>query len=243
MSWALTKICAWMSTSPGVTSRPRALIVRRALFFGSDAATSTILPPLIATSSWPLSPAPGSRTSPSVTSRSYFIASSPQHEPQRHPTALLTHSPPGCLFHLHLQVIYRSPPLRGRAARSARFAAFSAEFAAIRVPLAHGEQAVCSLYVHIRRNVKTGSAHSSDADLLCGGVHCSASPLAIECRSFVQRSGAGGSDDRGPDSSVGRRAAPWLDPDRGADRNVHSGGREQHRRDGLADHRRQSRRV
>src|SRR5712672_868841 len=77
MSWALTKMCAWMSTRPGVTSRPRALIVRRASFFGNDAATSTILPPLIATSSWPLSPAAGSSTSPSVTSRSYFIAPSP----------------------------------------------------------------------------------------------------------------------------------------------------------------------
>src|SRR5205814_3214562 len=65
-------------TSPGVTSRPRALIVRRASFFGNDAATSTILPPLIATSSWPLSPAAGSSTSPSVTNRSYFIVPSPR---------------------------------------------------------------------------------------------------------------------------------------------------------------------
>src|SRR5436305_15192094 len=83
-----------MSTSPGVTSRPRALIVRRASFFGNDAATTTILPPLTATSSWPFSPAAGSSTSPSITSRSYFIVSSPT---RRTATATL----PRCLCACH----------------------------------------------------------------------------------------------------------------------------------------------
>ena len=43
MSEALTKIWAWMSTSPGVTSRPLALIVRRASAAGSEGATATDL--------------------------------------------------------------------------------------------------------------------------------------------------------------------------------------------------------
>ena len=76
MSCALTKTWAWMSTRPGVTSRPLALIVRRASLRGRSGATATILPPAMPTSMRPLSPAAGSSTSPSVSSRSYFISGS-----------------------------------------------------------------------------------------------------------------------------------------------------------------------
>src|ERR1700676_4961252 len=73
MSCALTKTWAWMSMRPGVTKRPRALIVRRASLSASEGATSTILPPLTPTSSRPFSPAPGSMTSPCRINRSYFM--------------------------------------------------------------------------------------------------------------------------------------------------------------------------
>ena len=62
-----------MSTSPGVTSLPLALIVRRASFAGSEGATATILPPAMPMSMTPRSPAAGSSTSPPVSMRSYFI--------------------------------------------------------------------------------------------------------------------------------------------------------------------------
>jgi hypothetical protein len=67
------KIWAWMSTSPGISSRPLALIVRRASAAGSDGATVTILPPATPISIKPRSPPAGSSTSPPVSRRSYFI--------------------------------------------------------------------------------------------------------------------------------------------------------------------------
>src|SRR5579871_2830496 len=58
-------------------------MVRRASLSGSAGATSTIVPPVIATSSLPRSLLLGSTTSPPRSSRSYFIAIPPDALPAR----------------------------------------------------------------------------------------------------------------------------------------------------------------
>jgi hypothetical protein len=77
MSEALTKIWAWMSTSPGVTSQPLTLIVRRASAAGSKGATALILPPAMPMSIKPRSPPAGSSTSPPASKTSYLALSMP----------------------------------------------------------------------------------------------------------------------------------------------------------------------
>jgi hypothetical protein len=78
MSEQLAKTCAWTATSPGVTSRPWALMFLQASSLRSEPATSTILPP-IPTSMRPRSRLPGSITSPSLINKSYFMIANPRH--------------------------------------------------------------------------------------------------------------------------------------------------------------------